>query len=161
MLPLSFFFRKFNPTQLSFNTFFNIFNTFCSFQPLSNVLLKGWKLQKILIILKNAYKNCAELIFLQKTALTHIFSSTSGVQLCGSKDFRFWNVIMHWIENVLKIFLKTHGIASYSNNFSHLSKDTFVSDLVSCTCFIYPIAQFAYLFWKSAKQFLFYYNMII
>ncbi len=37
---------------------------------------------------------------------------------------------MLWNENVLKIFLKTQGLASYSKKFSQGSKDmTFVSDL--------------------------------
>ncbi len=98
-----------------------------------NEIVYGWSLQKIQIILKNAlYKNCAELNFLQKTPLTHIFPSSPGVELGGSKDLCFWNIIMHWSENVLKIFLKMHRIASYSKNFSHWSKDMtlFVSDLL-------------------------------
>ncbi len=91
-----YFFRKFNPLQLSFKNIFNIINTFCSFQllsnifcsfqplsnifgsfqPLSNALLKGWKLQKILVILKNVLNESFRRIKFSKKKTTqrkHIF----------------------------------------------------------------------------------------
>ncbi len=59
-----------------------------------------------------------------------MFLFTSGVEIGGFKDLRFWNIIMPWNENVLKIFLKMQGIASYTKKFSSGSKDmAFVSDL--------------------------------
>ncbi len=60
-----------------------------------------------------------------------MFPSATGVELGGSKHLPFLNIIMHWNENVLKIFLKTQGIASYIKNFTWESKDmTFVGDLL-------------------------------
>ncbi len=81
-------------------------------------LEKGWKLQKILIILKNVLnESCVRLNFPQKNSLDAYFYLPQQWSLGGSKDLRFWNIIMHWNENVLQIYLKTQGIASCSKNF--------------------------------------------
>ncbi len=63
-------------------------------------LLYGWLLQNISLISKNASnKSCTELNFLQETQCTRI-SIYPWVELEGSKDFRFWNIIMCWNEKV-------------------------------------------------------------
>ncbi len=59
-----------------------------------------WTLQNVPIISRNASsKSCTELNFLQKTLWTHIsIWLRSGTR--GYKHLRFWNIIMHWNEEI-------------------------------------------------------------
>ncbi len=59
-----------------------------------------WTLQNLPIISKNSSNEiCTELNFQQKLS-GRISLSTSGVELVGSKDSHFWNIIMHGNEKV-------------------------------------------------------------
>ncbi len=75
--------------------------TSCSFQILCDALLKGWNLQKILIILKNVLnESCIGLNFLKKkTQCKHIFIYLRS-EARGSKDLHVRNIIICWNEKV-------------------------------------------------------------
>ncbi len=48
----------------------------------------------------------------------------------GARQFQkhlyFWNIIMHWSGNVLKIFFRMHRITNYSKNFTFLQNFSMV-----------------------------------
>ncbi len=100
--------------------------------------------------------------FLTKNSLnTYIFPCISEVEVGGAKDLRYWNIMMHWYENVLKIFLKTHGIASYNKNFSSGSKDIWHLSVISQSLFVGKVWYFFSASFKFQKRVIFTYIVAI